>query len=70
MKRTFTLITIITLLGFTHGLVSAAGPAAPAEQSVNGFELRVPAPGPDVIADDILQQAIDKIAAAMRMTRR
>ncbi|GEP43618.1 right-handed parallel beta-helix repeat-containing protein [Brevifollis gellanilyticus] len=61
MKR---ILSLITLLAFTHGLVSAAGPAAPAEQSANGFELRVPAPGPDVIADDILQQAIDKVAAA------
>src|SRR5688572_19756172 len=61
MKR---ILSLITLLAFTHGLVSAAGPAAPVERSANGFELRVPAPGPEVIADEILQQAIDKVASA------
>ncbi|MES2596206.1 MAG: right-handed parallel beta-helix repeat-containing protein [Verrucomicrobiota bacterium] len=59
MKQ-FLLLT--TLLLFTDGLTSAAGPA-PTEQPASGFELRVPAPGPDVIADEILQQAIDKVAA-------
>lgn len=32
--------------------------------AADGFEVRVPAPGPDVIADSILQQAIDKVSAA------
>ncbi len=60
MKRILSLITFLT---FTQSLIIAAGPAA-SEQAMSGFELRVPAPGPDVIADDILQQAIDKVAAA------
>lgn len=57
------LLPLITLLTFTEGLTSAAGPA-PTEQTTSGFELRVPAPGPDAIADEILQQAIDNVASA------
>ncbi|MGV3660572.1 MAG: right-handed parallel beta-helix repeat-containing protein [Prosthecobacter sp.] len=32
--------------------------------AADSFEVRVPAPGPDVIADTLLQEAIDKVAAA------
>jgi len=42
---------------------SAAGPQS-GELEVRGFELRVPAPGPNALADEILQQAIDKVADA------
>ncbi|MBE7495892.1 MAG: right-handed parallel beta-helix repeat-containing protein [Verrucomicrobiaceae bacterium] len=42
------------LLTFTAGLA----------QTAVGFEVRVPAPGPDVIADAILQKAIDEVADA------
>lgn len=44
---------------------SAAGPTdQDTSQSASGFELRVPAPGPDAIADAILQEAIDKVASS------
>ncbi len=44
----------------------AAGPIeqVKAPASVSGFEVRVPAPGPDIIADEILQKAIDQAASA------
>lgn len=47
----------------------APNAAGPAEQGktlafASGFELRVAAPGPDVIADAILQEAIDEVADA------
>lgn len=42
---------------------SAVGPAA-IEPEVRGFELRVQAPGPNVLADEVLQKAIDKVAEA------
>ncbi|TDU64585.1 parallel beta helix pectate lyase-like protein [Prosthecobacter fusiformis] len=58
---------ILTILfGATLCSASAAGPTdskAPTE-GATGFELRVPAPGPDSIADAILQEAIDKVASA------
>jgi len=53
------------LPGLQSRALNAAGPTelekSPA--SASGFELRVPAPGPDVIADTILQEAIDKVAS-------
>lgn len=42
--------------------VAAQGPSSPLADTA--FGLQVPAPGPDVYADDVLQQAIDKVAAA------
>lgn len=47
--------------------VPAAGPAvsgATMLQPVSGFAVQVPAPGPQAIADEILQNAIDTVAAA------
>lgn len=64
MKQT---IVLTALMAFAIGLAPAAGPTAPDKavmQPASGFELRVPAPGPDAIADAILQEAIDKVAAA------
>lgn len=48
---------------------AAETPAQPpiAEAAAHGpgaFEVRVPAPGPDTFADEILQYAIDAVAAA------
>ncbi len=59
------IISLTSLLLFNAGLASAAGPIEQAQlqTSSSGFELRVPAPGPDVIADAILQEAIDKVAS-------
>ena len=56
-------LTILFL--FDAALAPAAGPAEPgtSQGSASGFELRVPAPGPDAIADSILQDAIDKVAS-------
>jgi hypothetical protein len=60
------IIFLTTLLFFNAALASAAGPTEQGKTlaSANGFELRVPAPGPDAIADSILQEAIDKVALA------
>ncbi len=63
MKQT---ILLSSILAFVGGSLWAAGPAEAGKtqrEATSGFELRVPAPGPDVIADDVLQQAIDKVAA-------
>ena len=64
MKLIFVLTALLT---FADGLALAAGPAdsgkAPAQAAV-GFELRVPAPGPNALADEILQKAIDTVADA------
>jgi hypothetical protein len=50
-------------LGFILCLEAfAQGPSALAGETA--FGLRVPAPGADVFADEVLQQAIDKVAAA------
>lgn len=60
-------ILLSVLLAFTGGMVSAAGPAASEPTLVRtggGFEVHVTAPGPDTIADDVLQAAIDKVVAA------
>jgi hypothetical protein len=61
-------ITLLTtLLAFACGSAPAAGPVAPGESTArpaSGFELRVPAPGPDSIADTVLQEAIDTVASA------
>ena len=59
-------IFLTTLLLFSIALASAAGPTEQSKTlaSASGFELRVPAPGPDGIADSILQEAIDKVASA------
>jgi len=52
------LCTGITQVLWSQSSLAASAPVSP------GFELRVPAPGPDVIADTLLQQAIDQVAAA------
>ncbi len=44
------------------GRLLATGPEA--LPSADGFEVRVSAPGPNFTADEILQQAIDKVAAS------
>lgn len=63
MKQVF---SFTALLLFNVDLATAAGPTerGTARTSASGFELRVPAPGPDTIADSILQDAIDKVASA------
>jgi hypothetical protein len=60
------IIFLTTLLLFSIALASAAGPTEQGKTlaSANEFELRVAAPGPDGIADSILQEAIDKVASA------
>jgi len=58
---------LIALTAFTVSLVQAAGPVSPGKgtvQATGGLEVRVPAPGPEVIADELLQQAIDLAASA------
>ncbi len=45
-------------------LLTAAFLASSLANAAGSFEVRVPAPGPDVIADNILQDAIDKVSAA------
>jgi hypothetical protein len=59
-------ILLTPLFLFNTPLAFAAGPPEPGKTlaSASGFELRVPAPGPDAIADSILQEAIDKVASA------
>jgi len=59
------LLLFTALLSFNASLAFAAGLAERGKILVaaRGFELRVPAPGPDVIADSILQDAIDKVAS-------
>jgi hypothetical protein len=62
-----TILVISTLLAFTSSPASAAGPAAPGKsvaRPAGGFEVRVAAPGPDAIADEVVQEAIDAVAAA------
>jgi hypothetical protein len=60
-------LILITLISFTVGQAHAAGPAdlgkttAPA---TDRLEIRISAPGPDVLADEVLQQAIDQAASA------
>lgn len=58
-------ILLTAFLFLNAALASAAGPIKQGETpaSAGGFELRVPAPGPDVLADSILQEAIDKVAS-------
>ena len=60
------ILPLTILLLFNTALAPAAGPAelVRPQASASGFELRVPAPGPDAIADSILQEAIDKVASA------
>jgi hypothetical protein len=60
------ILSLTILLLFNTALAPAAGPAEPGKPQApaSGFELRVPAPGPDAIADSILQEAIDKVATA------
>lgn len=53
-------IALLALLG--AGAPLPAWPQAPAGPGGGRFEVRVPAPGPDAIADEILQQAIDAVA--------
>lgn len=53
-----TLLTLTTIC--VASLAIAQGPS-PTETA---FGLQVPAPGPDVYADEVLQQAIDQVAAA------
>lgn len=48
-------------VSLTYGVESAEQNKT---RPTSGFELRVPAPGPDAIADTILQEAIDKVASA------
>lgn len=50
------------LIGFFGAAWASANAAAAQEEG--RFEIRVPAPGADVIADEILQKAIDAAAAA------
>jgi hypothetical protein len=59
-------IAVTAFLVFIGDPASAAGPAAPEQtttQAAGGFEVRIPAPGPDAIADKILQEAIDAVAS-------
>jgi hypothetical protein len=49
---------------FLFALISTATLCLAAGPEVNGFELRVPAPGPDALADTVLQTAIDTVANA------
>jgi len=60
------LIVLTALLAFTGGPALAAGPAVPAKATASpasGFEVRVSAPGPDALADQMLQEAIDQVAS-------
>ena len=57
MKSLLCLLFIVSA-----GFVAAQGPSTPASDTA--FGLQVPAPGPKVYADDVLQQAIDKVASA------
>lgn len=56
------LVVFTTLLIFADGLATAAAPAQVGKAT--GFEVRVPAPGPDALADGALQKAIDEVAEA------
>lgn len=63
MKQT---LLFVALSAFTVASAMAADPSPSekdAAQAVSGFEIRVPAPVPNAIADKILQDAIDAIAA-------
>jgi hypothetical protein len=61
-----TALHAVELPDFPGRAPNAAGPTEQGKTpaSASGFELRVPAPGPDAIADSILQEAIDKVASA------
>ena len=64
MKQT---IVLVALLAITGNPIRAAGPSAPGKATTwpaGGFELRIPAPGADAVADEILQKAIDEVASA------
>lgn len=52
------------LIVFIIGQALAVGPVPSPQSIASGFEIRVTAPGPDAIADEILQQAIDQVASA------
>jgi hypothetical protein len=59
-------IVFSVLLASIGDLARAADPVAPSQTTTrpaSGFELRVPSPGPDSIADTILQEAIDAVAS-------
>jgi hypothetical protein len=60
MKR---LIALFAVLFYACELVSAAD-SADTPHDASRFEMRVPAPGPNAIADEILQKAIDAVADA------
>jgi hypothetical protein len=58
---------LTAFLSLTVGQAPASGPAAPGKDTAHaadGFEVRVTAPGPEVIADEVLQRAIDQVASA------
>lgn len=55
-------VVFSTLLIFANGLAMAAAPAQVGKAA--GFERRVSAPGPDALADEVLQKAIDEVAEA------
>ncbi len=58
---------VLIFIAFSIIQAHAAGPVDPGKataQATGGFEVRVPAPGPEVIADEVLQQAIDQAASA------
>lgn len=59
----FPFISPLLLLGFSSLAWFQANAADPTPGQ-GRFELRVPAPGPEVIADEILQKAIDSVADA------
>lgn len=62
MKQAIVLTLLLLLISVQS---RGAGPVDPGKSmdSASGFELRIPAPGPDVIADEVLQKAIDEIAS-------
>lgn len=65
MKPFFVALFSVGLWG--HAAETSAPPHPPKDavsSAATGFEVRVPAPGPDVLADKVLQEAIDKVAEA------
>lgn len=65
MSRFLSFALILAALSQPAGSQPAGSqqPSEPAPRDAGRFEIRVPAPGPDVIADQVLQEAIDAAAS-------
>lgn len=63
MKFNFLTFLIAGCICATIGMPAQSQKPEAATRGPSGFEVRVPAPGPDALADKVLQNAIDEVAA-------